>query len=73
MNRTILNSQGLSNEQLLHLIQSEVHKSTYAGCKRIKKHFKGKGDYVGDIVGFDGAVYTVVYVDGDVPKRKSRN
>jgi hypothetical protein len=40
---------------------------TYAGCK-IKKHFKGKGDYVGDIVGFDGAVYTVVYIyiDGDV-------
>jgi hypothetical protein len=36
--RTILNSQGLSNEQLLHLIQSEVHKTTYAGYK-IKKHF----------------------------------
>jgi hypothetical protein len=63
--KTILNSQGLSNEQLLHLIQSEVHKATYAGFK-IKKHFKGKGDFIGDIVGFDGAVYTVVYADGDV-------
>jgi hypothetical protein len=36
--RTILNYQELSNEQLLHLIQSEVHKTTYAGYK-IKKHF----------------------------------
>jgi hypothetical protein len=35
--RSILNSQGLSNKQLLHLIQCEVYKSTYAGGK-IKKY-----------------------------------
>jgi hypothetical protein len=63
--RSILNSQGLSNKQLLHLIQCEVYKSTYAGGK-IKKYFKDHGDDIGEILGFDGSIYTVMYTDKQI-------
>jgi hypothetical protein len=47
------------------LIQCEVYKSTYAGGK-IKKYFKDHGDDIGEILGFGGSIYTVMYTDKQI-------
>jgi hypothetical protein len=67
---TIMNSQGLPKEQLIHLIHNEIFKNSYIGLK-IQKHFKGDGDFIDEIVGYDGTKYTVTEKYSSIQKRKS--